>query len=240
MFTNPGSRADLQLTPARLALPDTVRRADQPVAAATLIAIAISGVPDGRNPGFASDDLRHRERRLAEEPPEPDRLPGDRGRAARTGGASSIRDVAARPEGSAPAACRLSGPVRPPFAPSTIGCWFAGSGSRGRLADGPAVGRRCRNADHDAGRPDPGVDSRPSGGDPVSCVRLLGRRCAQRRGRFVVTVVVQAAILGGTMAFGGELRSSGVTRAIKKSAALGASRHASCSPSASWLRSRMA
>ena len=39
MLTNPGSRADLLLTLARLAFPDAVRRANQPVAVAILIAV---------------------------------------------------------------------------------------------------------------------------------------------------------------------------------------------------------
>ncbi len=38
-FTHPGSRTDLLLTLARLALPDAVRRANQPLAAAVLFAV---------------------------------------------------------------------------------------------------------------------------------------------------------------------------------------------------------
>ncbi|MCY3968798.1 MAG: hypothetical protein OXG74_02610 [Acidobacteria bacterium] len=39
MFTNPGSRVDLLLTLARLALPDAVRRSNQPVAVAILVGL---------------------------------------------------------------------------------------------------------------------------------------------------------------------------------------------------------
>ena len=181
-FTNPGSRVDLLLTLARLSFPDAVRRANQPVAVAILIAVLFLAFATVATLGLLpvlftieSDGLRRNLLNLI---------------ACSITALGLLAQVAlrapvtwaARSGGPAAAAGGFSRPVRAPSRAEHDRVLAARSRSRRRLSHGHEVGRGRWSAGHVAGHPESGLDLRPSGGDPVASRRPLGRRCARHTG----------------------------------------------------------
>ncbi len=220
-FTNPGSRADLLLTLARLSFPDAVRRANQPVAVSILIAVLFLAFATVATLGllpvvFAieSDALRRNLLSLI---------------ACSVTALALLAQVALR----APVTwlLDLEDLLRLPvgfrdlyglrFGLSTIGYWL--------FALGPAAAYLTI------------VRSGGIAGVPVtllgilSLVWIFGRLAAillllvdrwvegplGTLALLVIMVLCQLAILVGAMAFGGELKSEGITRAIEESTLLG-------------------
>jgi hypothetical protein len=221
MFTNPGSRADLLLTLARLSFPDAARRANQPVAVAILVAVLFVVFATVATLGllpaiFAieSDALRRNLLSLI---------------------ACSVTALALLVQVLLRAPITwlldLENLLRLPvgfrdlyglrFALSTIGYWLPVLGPAGVYL---AVARSG------------GVS-----GAPITLVSILslvwifGRTAAilsllinrsleGKRGALAIVAVAaacQGTLLVGALALGGELRSEGVTRAIEESAVLG-------------------
>ena len=219
-FTNPGSRVDLLLTLARLSFPDAVRRANQPVAVAILIAVlflvSATVATLGLLPvlfAIESDPLRRNLLNLI---------------ACSVTALGLLAQVALR----APVTwlLDLEDLLRLPvgfrdlyglrFALSTIGYWLFVLGPAGAYLT-------IMRSGGIAGAPVTLMGI-------VSLVWIFGRLAAilsllahgwvegalGTLAMLVIMVLCQLAILVGAMAFGGELESEGVTRAIEESTVL--------------------
>ena len=220
-FTNPGSRVDLLLTLARLSFPDAVRRANQPVAVAILIAVLFLVFATVATMGvlpvlftIESDALRRNLLNLI---------------ACSITALGLLAQVALR----APVTwlLDLEDLLRLPvgfrdlyglrFGLSTIGYWL--------FVLGPAAAYlTVMRSGGVAGAPVTllGILSLVwIFGRLAAILSLLAHRWVEGAlgtlAMLVIMVLCQLAILVGAMAFGGELDSQGVTRAIEESAVLG-------------------
>ncbi len=219
-FTNPGSRADLLLTLARLSFPDAVRRAIQPVAVSILIAVLFLVFATVATMGvlpvlFAieSDALRRNLLNLI---------------ACSVTALGLLAQVALR----APVTwlLDLEDLLRLPvgfrdlyglrFGLSTIGYWLFALGPAGAYLTVMRSGGIA------------GVPVTLLGilslvwifGRLAAILSLLAHRWVEGAlgtlAMLVIMALCQLAILVGAMAFGGELESEGVTRAIEESTVL--------------------
>lgn len=220
-LTTPGTRADLLLTLARLALPDAVRRANQPVAVAILIAAVVLLFATVATLGvlpllFAieADALRRNLLNLIACSVTALALLAQVALRAPFTWLLDLEDLLRLPVG-------FRDLYRLRFALSTVGYWL--------FALGPAAAYLTA------------MRSGAIAGVPVTLlaililVWILGRQAAilslltgrwveGALGTFALLVIValcQFAILVGARAFGGELDSDGLTRAIEGSAVLG-------------------
>ncbi len=222
MLTNPGSRADLLLTLARLSLPDAVRRADQPVAAAILfvflfLVFATAGTLGVLPVVFAleSDGLRGNLLSLIACSVTAFALLGQVALRAPVTWLLDLKDLLRLPVGFRDLyglRCVLS----------TVGYWLPVLGPAGVyltvMRSGGIVGVPVTLF---------GI---------LSLVWIFGRAAAVLSiladrwvegalgvlATFVIAAVAQTAIFAGVFAFGGELGSQGITRAVEESAVLGA------------------
>ena len=219
-FTNPGSRVDLLLTLARLSFPDAVRRANQPVAVAVLIAVVFLVFASVATMGvlpvlFAieADAFRRNLLNLI---------------ACSVTALGLLAQVALR----APVTwlLDLEDLLRLPvgfrdlyglrFSLSTIGYWLFVLGPAGAYLTVMRSG---------------GIDGVPVTllgilslvwifGRLAAILSLLAHRWVEGAlgtlAMLVIMVLCQLAILVGAMAFGGELESEGITRAIEESTVL--------------------